>query len=69
MGFKVSPHTSALFAVPSYMSGAARVLDLGGTFDVYNISPSEEEADVRALQSDWRAVGCDMQQAIDLVTK
>jgi hypothetical protein len=27
-----------LFAMPSFIGGAARVLDLGGTFDVYNDS-------------------------------
>ncbi len=61
--------TDALFAHPSFVSGAARVLDLGGTFDDYNRSRGEEDADVRALQGDWLAVGADMQMAIDTVTK
>ena len=69
MNSKVSPYTSSLFAHPSFFSGAARVLDLGGTFDAYNASPSPDEADVHALSSDWYAVGRDMQIAIDNVTK
>jgi hypothetical protein len=70
MGTKVNwAGTDALFARPSFMSGVARALDLGGTFDEYNRSPSPEDADVRALHSDWMAVGADMQKAIDTTTK
>jgi hypothetical protein len=47
----------ALFAVPSWLSGAARSLDLAGQFDEYNESPTEEIADAKALFCDWRAVG------------
>ena len=61
--------TDTLFAHPSFVSGAARVLDLGGTFDGYNRSRSEEDADMRALQGDWAAVGSDMQKEIDAATK
>lgn len=61
--------TDTLFAHPSFVSGAARVLDLGGTFDDYNRSRSEDDADARALQGDWVAIGSDMKKAIDTVTK
>lgn len=53
-----------LFAMPSFCSGAARTLDLGGTFDAYNDSPSTQEADRRALASDWTTVGRDLQNAM-----
>ncbi len=46
-----------LFAQPSFLSGAARVLDLGGTFDQYNTSP---DADTAALTSDWFVIGDDL---------
>jgi hypothetical protein len=45
-----------LFATPSFLSGAARALDLGGVFDGYNISPSPEVANARGLVADWLAV-------------
>ena len=54
-----------LFATPSLIRGAARVLDLGSTFDVYNESASAEEADYRALQSDWQQVGLDISGAME----
>ncbi len=46
-----------LFAMPSRLSGAARTLDLGGTFDEYNNSPAGQLADARALFADWWMVG------------
>ena len=53
-----------LFAAPSFWSGAARVLDLGGTFDVYRTSGSDELADERALAADWAVVGGDLDQTL-----
>jgi hypothetical protein len=55
-----------LFAQPSFLSGAARVLDLGGTYDSYNTSDSAEEADFTALQMDWYVVGNDLRDAIEV---
>lgn len=49
--------TDFLFAVPSWLSGAARTLDMGGQFDEYNESPNEAAADAKALFADWWAVG------------
>jgi hypothetical protein len=57
--------TDELFARPSFASGVARALDIGGVFDDYNRSQNQDEADCRALQGDWIAVGHDMQKAID----
>jgi hypothetical protein len=52
-----------LFARPSFKEGVARILDLGSTLNVYNNSKSSEEADCKALESDWWAVGNDMRNA------
>ena len=46
-----------LFATPSWLTGAARSLDVAGQFDEYNDSKTVQDADARALFSDWRAVG------------
>lgn len=53
-----------LFAMPSWLSGAARSLDLEGQFDEYNESPTGEIADANALFADWRAVGDSLLDAI-----
>lgn len=46
-----------LFAVPSFIGGAARTLDLLGQYDRYNVSRSSQQADTRAMYNDWHAVG------------
>jgi len=52
--------TFCLFAQPSFLSGTARLVDLGGVFDKYNRSQTEEQADARALASDWSSIGYDL---------
>lgn len=58
-----------LYALPSIWSGTARLVDLGGVFDRYNYSSSNEEADQRALASDWAQVGHDLYLAARRVVK
>jgi hypothetical protein len=58
-----------LYAQPSFESGAARLVDLGGVFDKYNKSDSERQADTRALGSDWATVGADIEVAMEQTTK
>lgn len=53
-----------LFAMPSFITGIARILDPFGTLNTYNTSSSGEEADYDALRSDWKAVGDDIRYAI-----
>ena len=60
MGMYVS---NRLFAEPSFVEGMARVLDIGGTLQEYNTSPTEREADIESLRNDWRAVGADLRGA------
>jgi hypothetical protein len=57
--------TGFLFADPSFISGAARVMDLWGQFDDYNLSETTKEADAKAIASDWLVVGNDIQEAIE----
>ena len=52
--------TDFLFAGPSALSGAGRTIDFMGMFDQYNVSASPEEADARAIFSDWLSVGRDL---------
>ena len=52
-----------LFALPRPLFGIARFFDFGGTFDEYNISSTGEEADMKALLSDWAVIGQDLMKA------
>lgn len=58
-----------LFAQPSVISGAARLVDLGGVFDKYNRSETEVQADSRALASDWSAVGANLREALERMSR
>ena len=58
--------TTFLLAIPNFISGFARVLDLGCVYDSYNKSRNGNEADDRALYSDFRMVGQDLQQAMKI---
>jgi len=50
----------SLYARPSFWEGVARVMDIGGTLNEYNYSNEPRQADSRAIQSDWEAVGIDL---------
>lgn len=62
---KLNDNTCFLFADPSFLSGAASVLDMGGTLIIYNESTSEAEADARAIGSDWIITGLDIVNGIE----
>ena len=55
------------FVSPSYITGVARILDFGASFDSgsYLISSTPAEADARAAQADLRAVVQDFKAAAE----
>ena len=57
-------HSDFLYARPSFLEGLARIVDLGGTMNEYNVSPSGQEADAVAIWMDWAVIGQDMRDAI-----
>ena len=57
--------TDFLFAQPGFLFGLARFFDFSGTFDRYNASRTESEADARATLADWHLTGADLCYALD----
>lgn len=53
-----------LVASPSFAAGAGRLLDWYGLYDLYNVSQNGNEADAKAMFSDWRIVGQDIHDAM-----
>ena len=49
---------------PSFLRGMGSVLDLFGVFGGYRLANDEQDADARALYSDFRAVGMDLTEAM-----
>lgn len=56
--------SSFLFVEPSFLAGMGRIFDLWGGFDLYSVSRTPQEADLRALYSDWRVIGQDFRDVI-----
>lgn len=57
--------TFMIFARPSFIEGIVRLIDLGGTLNIYNESGTEDEADYKALHNDWIMVGNDIKSSIE----
>jgi hypothetical protein len=57
-------YTYFLFARPSFLGGAAALMDFGNTLLVYNESVTPAQADYFAAKCDWVAVGNDIRRAI-----
>jgi len=53
-----------LVAAPSFASGVGRLMDWYGLYDLYNVSQNGNEADAKAIFSDWRIVGQDLRDAM-----
>jgi hypothetical protein len=54
-----------LFASPSLLFGVGRLADLFGQFDLFNQSPTGDQADLHAMSSDWAMIGLDLCSACE----
>lgn len=54
-----------LTSSPSFIEGWARILDFGDKFTGYNYAPTEKVADAMATEDDWRAVGRELEDAMN----
>ncbi|MBQ3275030.1 hypothetical protein IJH46_01250 [Candidatus Saccharibacteria bacterium] len=57
--------TDFLFAKPNFVRGAGSAIDLLGK-KYYNESINEDEADARAIFSDWCMIGKDLSEAMNV---
>ena len=58
---------SIVYPRPSFLTGAARVFDLGGVLTEFQLARTPAQSDLLALQSDWEAVGRDLLAGIAAV--
>ena len=56
--------TFYLCARPSFLGGAAQLMDLGNTLFVYNESLTPSQADYLAMKADWATIGNDLRYAL-----
>lgn len=53
-----------LFSEPNFWAGLGSVLNISGNYYLYNYSDSDEEADLKALESDWEIVSQDLRKIL-----
>ena len=63
-GLLMSDNTFSLFARPSFIEGAARILDFGNTLNEYNRARTPLEADQESFATDALAIRSDFDAAI-----
>jgi hypothetical protein len=61
--------SSTLFNNPSFMKGAALIVDLFGQLDTYQYSKSGKDADCDSLGNDWIIVGKDISNSVETYGK
>lgn len=57
---KTDYHTDFLFPDSGFWTGAGSVTNLSGNYFDFSVSKSEQEADTKAMSSDWGMVGKDI---------
>lgn len=50
--------------IDAILEGIGTIFDFGGNLTHYNTSASGKEADIKAIRSDWRAVGDDIRASM-----
>ena len=58
-----------LYTMPSFAEGIGRIGDFSGVLNQFNYSKSPEEADRKALHSDWMKVGNELRSAMSKFEK
>lgn len=61
--------TDHLFPRTNSIIGAGSVFNIAGNYFEFNYSSAAEEADSRAIESDWGVIGLDLEQAVKLNPK
>jgi hypothetical protein len=59
--------TDFLFATPTLLMGASTVFAVGGFMPRFNSSVTANDADTKAISSDWMCIGQDIGQAIETI--
>lgn len=56
--------TDFLLPNNNFLIGMGSILNLVGSYFEYNYSDSSDEADLKALESDWQNIGADIKDSI-----
>jgi hypothetical protein len=57
--------TDFLYPTNGFLIGVGNVLNLAGNYYSFNYSSTDEEADSKAIESDWGMIGQDIHKVYD----
>jgi hypothetical protein len=57
--------TNILFNRPGFIDGVASIFNISGNYFEFNYSEAGEEADRKAIESDWGVIGNDILEATE----
>ena len=60
---KIKFRTDFLYSSPDFLTGVGSLMNIQGNYFEFNASKSGEDADFKALISDWGVVGNDISEA------
>lgn len=60
--------TDYLFPKSNFITGAGTIFNVAGNTFSFNRSESGEEADFRAIESDWGVIGLDLKKVMTEIT-
>jgi hypothetical protein len=69
METKTEIRTDFLIKKRGFFSGFSSIFNLSGEISDFNTSKSGEEADLKAIASDWKMIGKDFANSIEKLTK
>lgn len=58
-------YTTYLVSRSTVLTGIGQIFDFAGSYQEYNTSDADTEADAKATFLDWLAVGADLKQALN----
>ncbi|HBH46232.1 MAG: hypothetical protein A2445_04285 [Candidatus Jacksonbacteria bacterium RIFOXYC2_FULL_44_29] len=58
-------YSTYLISKSSFLTGIGEIFDFAGSYEQYNTSDTEAEADAKATLLDWLSVGDDLRYALD----
>lgn len=60
----LNSNSDFLFSNPNFWMGMGTAVNLAGNFYAFNVSPTSDIADLRAMKADFAAVGEDLLEAM-----
>ena len=69
MNEKIKYHSDFLFSQGSFFIGVGSIFNIAGNYYRFNYSKSNEEADIKAIKSDWGMIKQDFEHVLGHINR